>query len=593
VGKWLVLTCSFVVSVQTVSWSQVTELVSVGSNGAQADGGSSLSSMSADGRYVAFLSNADNLVDGAHGAGVFVRARLIGITTLVSVSTSGEQGNGTIEQPPSISGDGRFVAFSSYATNLVPNDTNDRPDVFVHDRETGVTTRVSVASDGTQADDGSYKCALSGDGRYVAFESNAHNLAPSSACQCGQIFVHDLQTGATTHVSKAMQGGPATSWCNGPAISADGRFVAFYSSADDLVAGDTNGQFDVFVRDLLNGSTERVSVSSSGGQGNSASESPAISADGRFVGFFSWASNLVPDDTNGKIDVFVHDRRRHQTQRVSVGSGGVQANGDSSEWPPSLSANGRFAAFSSTASNLVQGDLNGAQDIFVHVLLFDITTRESVGTGGLESNDWSGDFSLSADGRLLSFASPATNLVPVDKNGQWDIFVRDRGAASAFHAFCFGDGSGAACPCDNSGSPAHGCDNSVGSGGALLSAAGQASLSAATVVLTSSGELDSVLSIVFQGSAAIAPVTYGDGLRCLDGTLLRLYVKVSVAGTATAPEPGDPSIPARSGSLGDSIGFGSSRFYHVYYRDLSASFCPEPPGSLFNVTNAMAIAWGS
>ena len=159
--------------------------------------------------------------------------------------------------------------------------------------------------------------------------------------------------------------------------------------------------------------------------------------------------------------------------------------------------------------------------------------------------------------------------------------------------FCFGDGSGTACPCVNSGAAGHGCENSAGTGGAMLTVTGAASLSADTVQLTCSGELPTALSIVLQGTSAIAPVNFGDGLRCTGGFLKRLYVKSASGGVVIAPQPGDPSISARSAALGDPIPLGATRNYQVYYRDASPSFCPNPPGSTFNVSGAIAVAWGS
>ena len=160
-------------------------------------------------------------------------------------------------------------------------------------------------------------------------------------------------------------------------------------------------------------------------------------------------------------------------------------------------------------------------------------------------------------------------------------------------SFCFGDGSGTPCPCSNSGATSHGCDNSAATGGALLTASGVPSLTVDTLQLTSSGELPSALSIVLQGDVTIAPTNFGDGLRCAGGNLKRLFVKSASAGTVTAPAPGDPSISAQSAILGDPISLGTARVYQVYYRDPSMTFCPDPPGNTFNVTNAIAVVWGA
>src|SRR5439155_1436556 len=199
--------------------------------------------------------------------------------------------------PPALSADGRFVAFVSFATNLVAGDTNGATDVFVHDRQTGTTERVSVASDGKKGNDGSRGAALSADGRFVAFHSTPTNLGPGDTNGATDVFVHDRQTGTTERVSVASGGTEGNGFSAGPALSADGRFVAFHSTATNLVAGDTNGKTDVFVHDRQTGTTERVSVASDATQGNNASSYPALSADGRFVAFHSDATNLVAGDT--------------------------------------------------------------------------------------------------------------------------------------------------------------------------------------------------------------------------------------------------------------------------------------------------------
>ena len=236
----------------------------------------------------------------------------------------------------------------------------------------GVTTRASVASDGTQGNDDSWSSALSADGRYVAFQSAAGNLVAGDTNGTWDIFVRDRTTGATTRVSVASDGTQGNSASSAPVLSADGRTVAFYSSASNLVVGDT-GWADVFVRDLTTGVTRRVSVASDGSQANSDSVIPALSADGRYVAFVSLASNLVAGDTNGQSDVFVRDLAMGQTVRVSFASDGAQANGWSRS--PTISADGRYVAFTSTASNLVPGDTNTVEDVFVRDLAQEASSR--------------------------------------------------------------------------------------------------------------------------------------------------------------------------------------------------------------------------
>jgi Tol biopolymer transport system component len=287
-----------------------------------------------------------------------------GLTTRVSVDSAGTQANGE-STVPTISANGRFVSFESVATNLVADDTSVMNDIFMHDLKTGETTRVSVNSEGGEGNGGSQLPKLSADGRSVVFISGATNLVAGDTNGFDDVFVHDRRTGTTTRVSVNSAGIQANNNSDDPTMSADGRFVAFNSAATNLVAGDTNGTLDAFVHDRRTGTTTRVSVDSAGTQANGDSFFPALSANGRFVAFVSGATNLVADDTSGMEDVFVHDRRTGTTTRVNVDSAGTQANGDSIGLP-SLTADGRSVAFSSEATNLVAGDTNGALDIFVH-----------------------------------------------------------------------------------------------------------------------------------------------------------------------------------------------------------------------------------
>ncbi len=347
------------------AFAQSTTRVSVDLAGMQGNGYSFIASISSDGRYVAFQGIASNLVPGDTNGleDIFVHDRRTGQTTRVSVDSAGVQGN-SYSYNPSISSDGRYVAFESHASNLVPGDTNGLDDIFVHDCQTGQTTRVSVDSAGGQGNLGSNRCSISSDGRYVAFESFANNLVPGDTGWLSDVFVHDRQTGQTTRVSVDSAGMQGNSYSDNPSISSDGRYVAFDSSAGNLVPGDTNGTADVFDHDRQTGQTTRVSVDSAGGQGNNSSYFPSISSDGRYVAFTGFASNLVPGDTNGWHDVFIHDRQTGQTTRVSVDSAGVQGIDNSSS--PSISSDGRYVAFESGSRNLVPGDTNGTADVFVH-----------------------------------------------------------------------------------------------------------------------------------------------------------------------------------------------------------------------------------
>ncbi|MFO8082519.1 MAG: right-handed parallel beta-helix repeat-containing protein [Armatimonadota bacterium] len=349
--------------------------------------------------------------------------------TRVSIATGGGQSDGPSLQA-SFSAGGRHVAFSSYAGNLVPGDTNDQQDVFVHDSQTGQTTRVSIASDATQSDNRSFTPSISADGRYVAFASQATNLtALQPAAQ--QVYVHDRATGETTCVSVDGQGEPGDAASGVPSISADGRYVAFSSYADNFIPGDAvPGKADIYVRDRLTGSTVCASLAQDGTNSDGDSHRPSISANGRYVAFYSEATDLVPGDTNGSQDVFVHDLTTGQTSRVSVATGGAQADGDS--LTVSISADGSCVAFESDATNLVAADTNGVRDVFAHDRTTGVTTRVSVSTHGAEGDRLSATPSISDDGRFVAFASPNnTTLVPgITKGG---IYAHDRTTGHTSH----------------------------------------------------------------------------------------------------------------------------------------------------------------
>jgi Tol biopolymer transport system component len=372
---------------------------------------------------VTFTTLANNLVSGDNNGfqDVFVHDRQTGFITLESRSTGGTIGNGE-SRLSSLSADGRFIVFESSADNLVPGDTNGTLDVFVRDRTTGQTSRVSVSSAGAQANGSSFQSFISGDGRFVVFVSAATNLVPGDTNGVADVFVRDRTTNQTTRVSVSSAGAEANSSSVLPHINADGRFVTFESDASNLVAGDTNGVFDVFVRDRTAGQTVRASVSTGGAQSNGASEAPNLSGDGRFVVFQSSANNLVGGDTNGVIDIFVRDLVANLTTRESVSTGGVQGNADSA--PGTLNGNGRFVAFGSSANNLVAGDTNGFADVFARDRSTGQTIRASLGNDGSQPNGASNNFrlSLSSNAALLTYTSAASNLVAADTNGKVDVF---------------------------------------------------------------------------------------------------------------------------------------------------------------------------
>jgi len=270
--------------------------------------------MSSDGRYVAFTSEFPLVSDDTNGLQyVYLFDRRTRAFTRVSVSSTGEQAN-NLSRRPQLSADGRYVVFESDATNLVGDDTNGRFDVFRHDCVTGETVRVSVATGGGQGTGTSLAATVSSDGNLIAFQSSAFDLVPDDANGAADAFVRDMAAGTTTRVSLSITGHDADLAASEPAISGDGRFVAFSSAATNLVVGDTNNVTDVFVRDRIAGTTTRVSVSSTGGEANAASTTPSISQDGRVISFLSTATNLVANAPT-PAQLYVRDLQAQITTR--------------------------------------------------------------------------------------------------------------------------------------------------------------------------------------------------------------------------------------------------------------------------------------
>jgi Tol biopolymer transport system component len=404
---------------------QGTERVSVGAGGMQALAECTTSSISADGRFVAFRSTA--LLAGGPFNGVrhiLVRDRLNGTTDKASVASGGAQA-GSDSNNPVLSADGRYVAFQTHASNLVAGDTNGFTDVFVHDRNTGTTERVSVDTNGVQGNLESFNPSISADGRYVAFQSSSSNLVVGDTNAVTDVFVRDRIAGTTERVSISTSGDQGNGQSEVASLSGDGNLVAFHSLATNLVAGDTNGNYDVFVRNRLAGTTARASVATGGAQANLGGQSPKLSADGRYVVFGSIATNLVAGDTNAFEDVFVHDLLTQATERVSVATGGAQSNSaNKSSW---ISGDGRFVVFTSQSTNLVPVDVNLFDEVFIRDRLAGTTEFASLTDAGAQPNAACVIASVSDDGRYVAFQSLATDLVAGDTNGLTDVFVRDRG----------------------------------------------------------------------------------------------------------------------------------------------------------------------
>jgi Tol biopolymer transport system component len=399
--------------------AQSATRVSVASDGGESNGPNFFGAVSKNGRFVVFSSDATNLVPGDTNGktDVFWRDRSTGETRRVSVNDDGVEANGR-SFASGVSRDGRLVLFWSHATNLVGGDFNGVEDLFLHDTVLHTTTRLIAGGDGFETNGGNRFPTMSDDGRFVAFESSATNIVPGDFNGRVDIYLLDRRTGQVRRV-----GQPPVGESNGdslrPQLSPNGRFLAFESSASNLVPGDTNGTIDAFMVDLANGTLACASVNDAGIIGNAQSRGPLVSKNGRLVTFLSLADNLVPGDTNLQGDSFVRDMRHGTTRRVSVDSNGIQGNGSSNVG--TIDPSGRFVAFGSLASNLVAGDGNGVFDVFVHDLSRGTTVRVTKAHDGGETDGTTNPIAFV--GRTLFVGSVATNLVPGDTNGTDDLFL--------------------------------------------------------------------------------------------------------------------------------------------------------------------------
>lgn len=394
--------------------------ISLSESGAEGTGTSDNPSVSGDGRYVAFESSSLLVAGDTSVIDIFVADRVNHTIEKVSLGSGGALANGASERP-AISSDGRFVAFRSLASNLVSGDTNNSSDIFVFDRQLRTTKLVSVSSTGGPADGSSqFGLDISADGRYIAFESVASNLVAGDTNGYSDIFVRDMQNNVTRRVSISSAGIQGNNDSYGPVISDDGTVVAFESSATNLVSGDTNGASDIFVRNLSTGSTGRVSKSSSGAQANNGSDGAAISGNGRYVGFYSYASNLVVGDTNGSADSFVFDLQTGAIEAVSLSDSGAMVGQTFAS--PSLSFDGRTVAFQSSST---AATLSNVSQIFVRDLAAGTTRLVSQSVAGVAGGSAAYGFALSGDAKTVAFDSDARNLVPGDSNYARDVFAVD------------------------------------------------------------------------------------------------------------------------------------------------------------------------
>lgn len=393
----------------------ISKIISMSSVEELGNSHSYVPSISADGRYVAFSSWASNLseIDNNSTQDVFLRDLQTGATTLISLSSFGIQGSDKSENP-SISSGGDYVVFDSLSGNLSLGDENNVRDVFMRNVQSGVTTIISSSSTGIQGNGGSGSADVSSDGRYVVFESSADNLVIGDNNNSSDIFLKDTITGDIVLLSKSSSGEVGNASSQRPSISSDGRYLVFESAASNLVSGDNNNQKDVFLRDNVMGITTLVSKSSAGVQGDSASDWATVSADGRYVAFSSFSSNFSSNDFNGGWDVFLHDVKYGTTTLISKSSSGVSGNGAS--FGGKISANGDYVSFTSIASNLDDKDLNNSTDIFVYSKQKDSVEIVSLNGGAFIS-------SISDDGRYVAFDSHENDPRLGDSNNLYDVFL--------------------------------------------------------------------------------------------------------------------------------------------------------------------------
>jgi len=555
-------------------------------------------------------------------------------TIRLTAGLGGAEPNGASSEP-STSRDGRFVVFASDANNLVANDTSTTPDVFVYDRGTGFLELVSVRI-GPGAASNTMNPTVSNDGNLICFESSAANLVPGDD-PVSDIFLRDRTAGTTTRLTAGWNGNSTQ-----PAMTPDGRYVAFTSAGENVVPSGTS--LDIFRLDRQTGQFVLVSLTSAGGFGNLDSFTARLSDDGRYVAFGSRATNFGPADSNGVQDVFVRDTVALTTRRASLGEFSNQLLLQS--LLGSLSADGTLICFDSADGNVTSGDTDMQDDVFVRNHVVSSVVRASTPPSRLGGGGTSNGGRISSDGRWVLFRSTGADLAPSDptpgeadaylKNLQtgaveivslaadgtpratqrglalsddarWivfesseavvpgdaaglnEIYLRDRGAP-LYTTPCAGDGSSTPCPCGNPGSPGSGCENYAIGGGVRLSATGCASITNDTLRLSGNGfvSLPTPLGFV-QGDALVnggQGVPFGDGVQCVGGSTLRFGRRNALGGSVAfgAGVAGDAPVSV----AGHVDTPGVTRYYQIAYFNFG-SFCGQLRR---NWSNSIAIVWG-
>lgn len=417
-----------------------TSRVSVDSNGAESDSLNTAPSISSDGRYITYASSSTNLVAGDTNFAddIFLYDTVTEITKRISVDSGGNQGN-SWSYEPSISGDGRYVTYASDADNLVAGDTNVTTDVFLYDTVTEITIRVSVDSFGNEADGYSNIPNISSNGEYITYGSDATNLVPGDTNFTADIFLYYIDTQETARISVDSGGTEGNGYSFYSAISGDNRYTVYQSDADNLVAGDTNIATDIFLYDLVNETTTRVSLDSGGGQTNGSSLYPSISSDGRYIAYQSEANDIVAGDSNLSQDIFLFDNMSQTTTLVSKDSNGIISNNYSEN--PVVSGDGKYVAYTSYGDNLVSNDTNTTYDVFAFEVDTAKTFRVSVDSDRNQGDNGSAGPAINDDGKYIVYQSDAANLVTADSNGATDIFLASMKTANRLNYIAGSHGS--------------------------------------------------------------------------------------------------------------------------------------------------------
>jgi len=397
-------------------------LASISTAGVKGNGASTDVSISGDGTMVAFRSNSTNLspADTDTKADIYVRDLSTGVLTLASTSESGIKGNGP-DSPPAMSPGGGFVAFRSNSTNLDPADTDKTPDIYVKNLATAAVTLASTSDGGVKGNGASEGPSISADGSKVAFRFNGTNLDPADTDTIGDVYVKSL-TGNITLASTSGSGVKSNGLSYAADLSGDGSKVAFVSYATNLDPTDTDTKPDVYVKNLATGAITLVSTSATGVKGNGGSFSPSLSHDGTKVAFRSSASNLVPGDGDTLYDVYVKDLSTGAMTLASTSDTAVKGNGSS--FLPIISQEGTAVAFRSDASNLDPTDTDTTPDVYVKDLATGNIVLASTSDSGVKGNRGSYGPWLSADGSMVGFRSDSTNLDPGDTDTIPDVYAK-------------------------------------------------------------------------------------------------------------------------------------------------------------------------